>query len=78
MTDAEAALCCCQEEWLLHVSDMLAMNGGLLELHLGMAGMTDTGMEMLAHGLKVNRALRYLDLRWYGNTRRRQKSDQLV
>ncbi|XP_029698529.1 leucine-rich repeat-containing protein 34 [Takifugu rubripes] len=52
-----------QEEWLLHVSDMLAMNSSLLELHLGMAGMTDTGMERLAEGLAANRALRYLDLR---------------
>eukprot|EP00066_Takifugu_rubripes_P029518 XP_011618784.1 PREDICTED: leucine-rich repeat-containing protein 34-like [Takifugu rubripes] len=42
---------------------MLAMNSSLLELHLGMAGMTDTGMERLAEGLAANRALRYLDLR---------------
>lgn len=43
---------------------MLALNGGLLELHLAKMGMTDTGMERLAEGLQLNRSLRYLDLRW--------------
>lgn len=41
---------------------MLEKNEGLLELHLGMTGMGDAGMERLAEGLKVNRSLRYLDL----------------
>lgn len=74
LNGSDAALCWCQEEWLHHVSDMLAVNRTLLELRLGMAAMTDTGMERLSEGLKGNRALRYLDLRWYGNTLHIQKS----
>lgn len=53
-----------QEEWAGHFAAMLAVNGGLLELHLAKMGMTDTGMERLAEGLQLNRSLRYLDLRW--------------
>lgn len=45
-------------------SEMLAMNSSLVELHLGKMGLTDTGMERLAEGLKKNRTLRYLDMRW--------------
>lgn len=48
----------------MHFSEMLAVNGSLLELHLGMMGMTDTGMQRLAEGLQLNHSLRYLDLRW--------------
>lgn len=48
----------------MHFSEMLAVNSSLLELHLGKMGMTDTGMERLAEGLRLNRSLRYLDLRW--------------
>lgn len=44
---------------------MLAVNSSLLELRLGMAGITDTGVERLAEGLLLNHSLRYLDLRWY-------------
>ncbi|KAM9839738.1 leucine-rich repeat-containing protein 34 [Aulostomus maculatus] len=52
-----------QEEWAVHVSDMLALNHSLVELHLGRMVMTDTGMEKLTQGLQRNRSLRYLDLR---------------
>ncbi|XP_041817849.1 leucine-rich repeat-containing protein 34 [Chelmon rostratus] len=52
-----------QEEWTVHVSEMLAVNSSLVELHLGKMGMTDTGMERLTEGLRLNRSLRYLDLR---------------
>lgn len=58
-------LCWSQEEWMVHVSHMLAVNSSLLELRLGMAGITDTGVERLAEGLLLNHSLRYLDLRWY-------------
>lgn len=44
---------------------MLVVNSSLLELHLGMVGITDTGVERLAEGLLHNHSLRYLDLRWY-------------
>lgn len=64
-SESEARLCWCQEEWLVHVSNMLVVNSSLLELHLGMAGITDTGVERLAEGLLRNHSLRYLDLRWY-------------
>lgn len=47
---------------MVHVSNMLMANSSLLELHLGMTGMADTGVERLAEGLKQNRSLRYLDL----------------
>lgn len=53
---------CVQEYWVVHISNMLVANSSLLELHLGMTGMADTGMERLAEGLKLNRSLRYLDL----------------
>lgn len=49
----------------MHFSEMLAVNGGLLELHLGTTGLSDTGMERLCDGLQHNRSLRYLDLRWW-------------
>uniref|UniRef100_A0A672HJP8 Leucine rich repeat containing 34 n=1 Tax=Salarias fasciatus TaxID=181472 RepID=A0A672HJP8_SALFA len=52
-----------QEEWAGHVAHMLAVNGSLLELHLGRAGLSDSGAELLAEGLKENHCLRYLDLR---------------
>uniref|UniRef100_G3PGM1 Leucine rich repeat containing 34 n=1 Tax=Gasterosteus aculeatus aculeatus TaxID=481459 RepID=G3PGM1_GASAC len=52
-----------QEEWAVHASEMLAANGGLLELHLGKMGMGDAGMERLSAGLRLNGSLRYLDLR---------------
>ncbi|XP_034415796.1 leucine-rich repeat-containing protein 34 isoform X3 [Cyclopterus lumpus] len=52
-----------QEEWAVHVAEMLAVNGSLVELHLGKMGMTDTGMERLTRGLRLNGSLRYLDLR---------------
>ncbi|XP_040921675.1 leucine-rich repeat-containing protein 34 isoform X2 [Toxotes jaculatrix] len=52
-----------QEEWAVHCSEMLAVNGSLVELHLGKMGMTDTGMERLTEGLRLNRSLRFLDLR---------------
>uniref|UniRef100_H3CG38 Leucine rich repeat containing 34 n=1 Tax=Tetraodon nigroviridis TaxID=99883 RepID=H3CG38_TETNG len=52
-----------QEEWLVHVSNMLVVNSTLLELRLGMAGITDTGVQRLAEGLQLNHSLRYLDLR---------------
>ncbi|XP_017294482.1 leucine-rich repeat-containing protein 34 isoform X1 [Kryptolebias marmoratus] len=52
-----------QEEWTVSFSEMLLVNGSLVELHLGKVGLTDTGMERLAEGLKQNRSLRYLDLR---------------
>lgn len=54
-----------QEEWAVHFSEMLAINSSLVELHLGKMGLTDSGMESLAEGLKKNHSLRYLDLRWY-------------
>lgn len=53
-----------QEEWAVHLSDMLLVNSSLVELHLGTMGLTDTGMERLAEGLKLNYSLLYLDLRW--------------
>lgn len=53
-----------QEEWAMHFSQMLTVNRSLLELHLGRTGLTDTGMEMLAEGLRQNHSLRCLDLRW--------------
>lgn len=46
------------------MSDMLVLNSSLLELHLGAVGMSNVGMELLSEGLKINRGLRYLDLRW--------------
>uniref|UniRef100_A0A3Q3GIJ8 Leucine rich repeat containing 34 n=1 Tax=Kryptolebias marmoratus TaxID=37003 RepID=A0A3Q3GIJ8_KRYMA len=49
--------------WTVSFSEMLLVNGSLVELHLGKVGLTDTGMERLAEGLKQNRSLRYLDLR---------------
>ncbi|XP_023137199.2 leucine-rich repeat-containing protein 34 [Amphiprion ocellaris] len=52
-----------QEDWVIHFSEMLAVNGSLLELHLGKMEMTDSGMERLTEGLKLNQSLRYLDLR---------------
>ncbi|KAK9527442.1 hypothetical protein VZT92_014004 [Zoarces viviparus] len=52
-----------QEEWAVHVAEMLAVNSSLVELHLGKMGMTDTGMERLTRGLRLNGSLRYLDLR---------------
>ncbi|KAI3355518.1 hypothetical protein L3Q82_018350, partial [Scortum barcoo] len=52
-----------QEEWAVHFSEMLVVNSRLVELHLGKMGMTDTGMERLTEGLRLNRSLRYLDLR---------------
>uniref|UniRef100_A0A3Q2P0Z6 Leucine rich repeat containing 34 n=1 Tax=Fundulus heteroclitus TaxID=8078 RepID=A0A3Q2P0Z6_FUNHE len=52
-----------QEEWAVHFSEMFGVNGRLAELHLGKMGLTDTGVERLAEGLKQNRSLRYLDLR---------------
>ncbi|KAM7390063.1 hypothetical protein PAMA_008301 [Pampus argenteus] len=52
-----------QEEWAVHLSEMLVVNSSLVELHLGKMGMTDTGMERLAEGLQLNHSLRYLDLR---------------
>ncbi|XP_068437801.1 leucine-rich repeat-containing protein 34 [Clinocottus analis] len=52
-----------QEEWAVHVAEMLKVNGGLVELHLGKMGMTNTGMERLVEGLRLNSSLRYLDLR---------------
>ncbi|XP_024148474.1 leucine-rich repeat-containing protein 34 isoform X1 [Oryzias melastigma] len=52
-----------QEEWAMHFSQMLTVNRSLLELHLGRTGLTDTGMEMLAEGLRQNHSLRCLDLR---------------
>lgn len=54
-----------QEEWATHFSEMLAVNSSLVELHLGKMGMTDTGMERLTEGLRLNHSLRYLDLRGY-------------
>ncbi|XP_059183190.1 leucine-rich repeat-containing protein 34 isoform X2 [Centropristis striata] len=54
-----------QEEWAVHVSEMLAVNSSLVELHLGTMGMSDGGMERLADGLQLNHSLRYLDL--HGN-----------
>uniref|UniRef100_H3C626 Leucine rich repeat containing 34 n=1 Tax=Tetraodon nigroviridis TaxID=99883 RepID=H3C626_TETNG len=55
-----------EEYWVVHVSNMLMANSSLLELHLGMTGMADTGVERLAEGLKQNRSLRYLDLQHNG------------
>ncbi|XP_044196299.1 leucine-rich repeat-containing protein 34 isoform X1 [Thunnus albacares] len=52
-----------QEEWAVHLSEMLAVNSSLVELHLGKMGMTDSGMERLTEGLQLNHSLRYLDLR---------------
>ncbi|KAM6908058.1 leucine-rich repeat-containing protein 34 [Lycodopsis pacificus] len=52
-----------QEEWAVHVAEMLAVNSSLVELHLGKMGMSDTGMERLTRGLRLNGSLRYLDLR---------------
>nr|XP_015811061.2 leucine-rich repeat-containing protein 34 isoform X1 [Nothobranchius furzeri] len=52
-----------QEEWTWSFSEMLETNSSLVELHLGKMGLTDTGLERLARGLKQNRSLRYLDLR---------------
>lgn len=49
----------------MHFSEMLVVNCGLLELHLGTMGLSDTGMERLCDGLQHNRSLRYLDLRWW-------------
>ncbi|KAL6097525.1 lrrc34 [Pungitius sinensis] len=60
---SRALLFSLQEEWTVHVSEMLAANGGLLELHLGAMGMSDAGMERLSAGLRLNARLRYLDLR---------------
>ncbi|KAM8822785.1 leucine-rich repeat-containing protein 34 isoform 2-T2 [Spinachia spinachia] len=60
---SRALLFSLQEEWAVHVSEMLAVNGGLLELHLGKMGMSDAGMERLSAGLRLNGSLRYLDLR---------------
>lgn len=51
-----------QEYWVVHIANMLVVNSSLLELHLGMTGLADTGMEKLAEGLKMNCGLRYLDL----------------
>ncbi|XP_032407931.1 leucine-rich repeat-containing protein 34 isoform X1 [Xiphophorus hellerii] len=51
------------EEWAVHFSKMLPVNNSLVELHLGKMGLTDTGMERLSEGLKLNHRLRYLDLR---------------
>ncbi|XP_068566292.1 leucine-rich repeat-containing protein 34 isoform X2 [Cebidichthys violaceus] len=51
------------QEWAVHVSEMLAVNSSLVELHLGKMEMTDTGMERLTGGLRLNGSLRYLDLR---------------
>ncbi|XP_054915416.1 leucine-rich repeat-containing protein 34-like isoform X1 [Poeciliopsis prolifica] len=51
------------EEWAVHFSKMLPVNSTLVELHLGKMGLTDTGMERLSEGLKLNHRLRYLDLR---------------
>ncbi|XP_041824259.1 leucine-rich repeat-containing protein 34 isoform X2 [Melanotaenia boesemani] len=51
-----------QEEWVVHFSEMLAVNCSLVELHLGKTGLTDTGMERLSEGLRLNHHLRYLDL----------------
>lgn len=48
----------------MHFSEMLVVNSGLRELHLGTMGLSDTGMERLCDGLQVNSSLRYLDLRW--------------
>lgn len=48
----------------MHFAEMLVVNSGLLELHLGTMGLSDTGMERLCDGLQLNRSLRYLDLRW--------------
>lgn len=53
-----------QEGWAVHFSEMLVVNSGLLELHLGTMGLSDTGMERLCDGLLLNHSLRYLDLRW--------------
>ncbi|XP_032360258.1 leucine-rich repeat-containing protein 34 [Etheostoma spectabile] len=52
-----------QEECMVHFSEMLVVNGSLVELHLGKMGMTDTRVERLTEGLRVNHSLRYLDLR---------------
>lgn len=49
----------------MHFSEMLVVNSGLLELHLGTMGLSDTGMERLCDGLQLNCSLRYLDLRWW-------------
>lgn len=65
-----------QEEWAVHFSDMLAVNSSLLELHLGTTGMTDTGMERLSEGLRLNHSLRYLDLRWYEQQIKIKKNDK--
>ncbi|KAK2886721.1 leucine-rich repeat-containing protein 34 isoform X2 [Channa argus] len=51
-----------QDECLVHFSEMLVVNSSLVELHLGKMGLTDTGMERLAEGLRLNHGLRYLDL----------------
>lgn len=59
---SDLKLCWQQEYWVVHISNMLVVNSSLLELHLGMTGMADAGMERLAEGLKLNRSLRYLDL----------------
>ncbi|XP_069562963.1 leucine-rich repeat-containing protein 34 [Brachyistius frenatus] len=50
-------------EWTVHFSEMLVANSSLVELHLGKMGITDSAMERLADGLRVNRSLCYLDLR---------------
>ncbi|XP_056289690.1 leucine-rich repeat-containing protein 34 isoform X2 [Pseudoliparis swirei] len=52
-----------QEEWAVHVSEMLVVNVGLVELHLGKVGLSDAGVERLSGGLRLNGGLRYLDLR---------------
>ncbi|XP_056289692.1 leucine-rich repeat-containing protein 34 isoform X4 [Pseudoliparis swirei] len=55
--------CSPQEEWAVHVSEMLVVNVGLVELHLGKVGLSDAGVERLSGGLRLNGGLRYLDLR---------------
>ncbi|KAA8580507.1 hypothetical protein FQN60_013465, partial [Etheostoma spectabile] len=63
-----------QEECMVHFSEMLVVNGSLVELHLGKMGMTDTRMEgngnrvtrdgvhLLAELLKQNQTLEIIDL----------------
>ncbi|KAF7645172.1 hypothetical protein LDENG_00208890 [Lucifuga dentata] len=52
-----------QEEWAEHCCSMLQVNNSLVELHLGKLGMTDSALERLTAGLRLNHTLRYLDLR---------------
>ncbi|XP_036376294.1 leucine-rich repeat-containing protein 34 [Megalops cyprinoides] len=52
-----------QEETAVHFAQMLKVNEGLQELHLGKHGMTDSGVERLCEALRANVTLRYLDLR---------------